>query len=130
MASIHTDVFDAALAEITTNSDLLVICSSEPANYAGVAAVALGHKTTPTFTGPATGDTSGRKITVDAVSDGTVTGTGTASHWALVDGTDASEAYNDGTTLYASGSLSSTQSVTDGNTFTLTAFDIEIQDPS
>jgi type V secretory pathway adhesin AidA len=118
MASIHTDALDAALGVID-DATVLHICSSEPADYAGVSSVSLGTAT-PSFTGPDTGDTSGRKITVDAISDGSVSDTGTAANWALVDGTR----------LLASGDLSSSQSVTDGNTFTLTAFDIEIQDPT
>jgi hypothetical protein len=120
MASLHIDVLDAALEEISTNATVLHICDSEPANYAAVSGASLGTKSSPSFTGPATGDVSGRKITVDAVTDGSVTSDGTASHFAIV---DASR-------LLAAGSLSATQAVTNGNTFTLTAFDIEIADPT
>lgn len=120
MASIHADAQDALLNVIASNATVLHICSSEPANYAGVAAVSLGTKTTPTFTGPVAGDVSGRKITVDAITDGSVSADGTASHWAIVDGTR----------LLAAGALSATQAVTNGNTFTLDAFDIEQPDPA
>jgi hypothetical protein len=118
MAKLDNSVFDAALG-IIDNATTLTICSAEPANYAAISGVALGTAT-PSFTGPADGDTSGRKITIDAVTNGTVSATGTATHWAI----------DDGATLLASGSLDSPQAVTSGNTFTLTAIDIELRDPS
>ena len=86
MASIHDDAFDAALAVISSNTTVLHICHTEPTQYSEVSGYSLGTKSSPTFTGPATGDTSGRKTTVDAISDGTVSGDGTAAYWALVDG--------------------------------------------
>ena len=66
--SVNDAVLDAALSYIKTNADRLVFCSAEPANFAGVAAVALADVavTTSDFTGPANGDTSGRKLTVAA----------------------------------------------------------------
>jgi hypothetical protein len=68
---------------------------------------------------PTNGATDGRKVVVPAITDGSVTASGTASHWAL---TNASN------TLIATGSLTSSQSVTNGNTFTLDAIDITIRD--
>ena len=64
----------------------------------------------------------GRKVTVAQITDGTVTGTGTATHYALVDVSN--------TRLLATGALTASQSVTSGNTFTLAAFDIGIPDPA
>jgi 3-hydroxyisobutyrate dehydrogenase-like beta-hydroxyacid dehydrogenase len=119
MAKLDNSVFDAALNEVAT-ATRLTICSSDPADYAGIAAVLLGSKSSPGFTGPADGDVSGRKITINAISDGSVTATGEATHWAL----------DDGSTLLASGDLASSQEVTNGNTFTLTATDIELRDPA
>lgn len=118
MAMIGNDVFDAALDEIATGT-VLHICSSEPATYAGVAGVSLGTAT-PSFGSPTDGDVSGRKIQINAVTNGTVTGTGTATHFALVDAS----------ALLAAGALASSQGVTSGNTWTLTAFDIEFPDPA
>jgi hypothetical protein len=63
----------------------------------------------------------GREVEVAAISDGEVTGTGTASHWAITDGSSV---------LIAAGALSASQAVTDGNTFTLAAFKIGIPDPA
>lgn len=122
MAIIDDQSLDAGLNDIRTNTDILHICSSEPANYAGIAAVSLGTKSSPTISTPTDGDASGRKITVSAIADGTVTATGTATHQVLADTSN--------TRLKASQALSSSQAVTSGNTFTLTAWDIELPDPA
>lgn len=124
MGFLHDDVLDAALDEIQTNVTTLTICNALPTTFAqanddpGSAGYKLGTKSSPTVGSPQDGDTSGRKITISAISDGSVGYTGTASHWALISGT----------VLYAAYDLASTQGVSSGNTFTLTAFDIEIPD--
>ena len=64
----------------------------------------------------------GRKVTVAAISDGSITGTGTATHYAIVDSTNSR--------LLATAALTASQSVTNGNTFTLATFDIGIPDPA
>jgi hypothetical protein len=119
MANYISDtVFDTGLAVLTTNADQLDICSAEPANWAGLAAVTLGNDAVTTGAAE-DGDTDGRKVVVPAITAGSVTADGTAAFWALTDGT---------ATLYASGPLSATQGVTNGNTFTLDAIDITIRD--
>jgi len=121
MAYLHDDILDAAASFISTNTENLYITSAEPTTYAEAQdTYKLGTKATPGFTGPADGDVSGRKITVDAITDGVVDGTDTATHWALTD--------NSVTKLLAVGALDSPQGVTSGNTFTLEAFDIEFPD--
>jgi len=125
MAYLHDNVLDAALNYIQDAADAdnvdLHICSTEPTTYADATSTySLGSKADVTITGPAD-DTSGRKITVSAITDGTVSATGTAGYFALV---------NTSTTLLlAAQELSSPQSVTDGNTFTVTATDIGLGDP-
>ena len=121
MAFVNDAVRDAALDYLIGEAATLHICSAEPASYAGIAAVALGSKSGLTLTGPTDGATDGRAATVPAITDGSVTGTGTATHWALSDGTAA---------LLASGALSASQAVTSGNTFTLGAFAVTIRDPA
>ena len=123
MAYLHDDILDAACSYISTNTENLYITSAEATTYAEAQTTyKLGTKATPGFTGPANGDVSGRKITVDAITDGSVGGTDTATHWALTD--------NSETKLLATGALDSSQGVTSGNTFTLEAFDIEFPDPA
>lgn len=122
MPSIHDNALDAALNYIDTNVTALHICfTQEPTTYAeATSTYTCGNKASPVVNAPVNGDTSGRKIVVDAITDGSVTATQTAGWWALVSGTE----------LLAAGALSATQAVTNGNTFTLTTFDIEIQDPT
>ena len=119
MAFLNDNVFDSGLAYATTNGTRLDICSTDPGGvYATVTANTLGNKTLST--GSATnGDVDGRKVVVPAITDGSVTGTGTATHWALTNGSSV---------VVASGSLTSSQAVTSGNTFTLDAIDITLRD--
>lgn len=118
MGFISDEVYDQGLDWADTNGTRLEICSSEPASYAGIAAVALGNKTVNTGAAVA-GATDGRRVIVPAITDGAVTATGTAAFWALHDGASL---------LVATGALSATQSVTNGNTFTLDAVSITIRD--
>jgi hypothetical protein len=122
MAFLNDDVLDGALdVLIDATSKVLHICSQEPTTYTEASSTyTLGNKSSPTVGTKANGDVSGRKCTISAITDGSVTGTGTATHWALVDGTR----------LLATEALSSSQSVTSGNDFTLTAIDIEFPDPA
>lgn len=122
MAYLNDNVFDNGLSWLVTNGTRVDICSSEPATYAAATgAASLGNKTGLTVGSPEAGDIDGRKVVVPAITDGTVTGTDTATHWALTDGTGV---------LVATGALSASQAVTEDNTFTLAAFDITLRAPS
>lgn len=84
-------------------------CTSLPANRAAALTASAANKSAPGVT------VGADKVTIDAISDGTITGNDTAvSHWALIDGTE----------LIAAGSLSSSQTVYTGNTISVTAIDI------
>lgn len=123
MAYLHDRVLDYGLNELHGNGNRLDICSALPATYAeATATYSLGHKSSLSIGEPAARDPSGRKVTVAAISDGTVSGTGTAASWAIVDTVNER--------LLAAGSLSASQAVTNGNTFTLAAFDIGIPGPA
>ena len=124
MAHISDNVLDAAASYISANGDRVDICSQEPATYTeATSTYTLGNETSNSYTGPANGDVSGRKITLDAIAAGSVTGTDTATHWAISK-TSAT------TDLLVAQSLTSSQAVTSGNSFTLTAADIEFPDPA
>lgn len=121
MPLIADYVFDAALSKLDLEANRLDICSSEPATYtAATSTVSLGSKTSFTIGAPADRTPNGRKVTTSAITDGTVTGTGTATHWAITDTTNSR--------LLATGALAASQAVTSGNVFTLGAFDIGIPD--
>lgn len=120
MAYINDEVFDGGLDYADTNGTRIDICSQEPGNYTeATSTYTLGNKTGLNTGVPEAGVTDGRRVIVPAITDGSVTGTASATHWALTDGTAI---------LVATGLLSSPQSVTSGNTFTLDAISITIRD--
>lgn len=82
-------VFDAALAFVQTNAERQIACSAQPADYAGVAAVALADVAVADadFT-IADNDTGGRKATLAAKSGALIDTSGTATHVVLVDDTN------------------------------------------
>jgi hypothetical protein len=121
-ATLHDDVLDAALNIVKNNTENLYICSSMPTTFTEASSTyKLGTKATPGFTGPAD-DTSGRKLTITAITDGSVSATGTAGFFALTD--------DSASKLLVAQALNATQSVTSGNTFTLTSQKVAIPDPT
>lgn len=119
MPFIADRVLDLGLNVLDIEANRLDICSSEPTTFAAATgAASLGNKTSLSIGAPAARAPSGRRVTVAAITDGTVTATGTATHYAIVDTVNSR--------LLATGSLSASQAVTSGNTFTLAAFDIGI----
>ena len=119
MGAINDEVFDQGLDYADTNGTRIDIVSTDPGlTYATVTANTLGNKTVNTGT-TEDGATDGRRVIVPQFSDGSVTGNGTATHWALTNGSD---------TVIASGALTSSQAVTSGNTFSLDAISITIRD--
>jgi hypothetical protein len=118
---LHDDVLDSGLSVLTSaGSKVLHICTSEPTTRANAISTSLGNKSAPTVGSPTARAPSGRKVVVSAISDGNVTANGTASHWALIDGTR----------LLAAAPLSASQVVTSPNVFTTAAFDIGIPGPA
>ncbi len=119
MAFLSDTVLDGGLNAISNATGLeLHVCSIQPTTRAATLTSTLGNKAAPATSGPADGSPDGRAVTVAAVTDGSITAGGTASHWALIDGTS----------LIASNSLTASQVVTSGNTFSLTAITIRIPD--
>lgn len=121
MPLLHDVVLDAALNTIVSAGSRLDICSSEPATYGAVAGVSLGNKTSISVAAPSDRSGGGRKVTVAAITNGSVTGSATATHYAITNGSN---------TIYATGVLSAPQAVVSGAAFTLTTFDIGIPDPA
>jgi len=118
MAKWQNDaMLDAALSYISSNATELYVCTAQPTDRANAIATALTGAATPSFTGPANGDTSGRKLTVDQEPDISITGNGDATHIALCSGT---------LLLYVT--TCTTQTLTSGGTVTVPAWDIEIAD--
>lgn len=119
-ASLEDRVLDFGLNVLDVETSFISITSSEPTTIA-IAATSglLGFKNWgvgASFGAPAAGSPNGRKVSSVAITDGTITTTGTANWWA---------AYAAGT-LHAHGTLAAAQAVTAGNTFSLSSFDIRI----
>lgn len=114
---------DALLAHVAT-ATRLVVCSGQPANFAGIAAVALADVVMTAGAGNgdytlADGDESGRKLTVAQQVNIPIDASGTATHVALDNGS---------TLLFVT--QSNSIALTSGLTVNVAAFDIEIQDPT
>jgi hypothetical protein len=122
-AFLHDDILDAALSYISTNTENLYICSAQPTTYAEAQTTyKLGTKASPSFGSLANGDVSGRKLPVNAISDGVVNSNGNAKWVALCD--------NSASKLLATQELNAYKDIVTGSPFTLTAFDIEFPDPT
>jgi len=123
MASLGDRVFDAGLNTLDTEANKITITSQEATTYTEAnATYSLGSSTSLSIGAPSDRSGGGREVTVSAISDGSVSGTGTATHYAIVDTVNSR--------LLATGILNASQSVTSGNTFTLATFKIGIPDPA
>lgn len=123
MASINDRVLDNGLTVLDTEANRVDITSAESTTFAeATSSQTLGNTTSITISAPADRTGGGRKVTLSAISGGSVTATGTATHYAITDTTNSR--------LLVTGSLTATQSVTTGNTFSLEALDVGIPDPS
>lgn len=117
---INDEVFDQGLDYADTNGTRIDVTSQAATTYTeATSTYTLGNKTGLNTGATEAGDVDGRKVVVPAINDGSVSGTGTATHWALTDGSSI---------LVATGPLTSSQAVTSGNTFALDAIDITIRD--
>ncbi len=123
MATLNDRVLDSGLSVLDTEANKIVVTSQEATSYTEAnATYALGNSTSLSIGAPADRSGGGREVTVAAITDGSITGTGTATHYAIVDTTNSR--------LLATSTLSASQSVTSGNTFTLASFTIGIPDPA
>lgn len=124
--STHNDVFDAMLNYLKNNATRLVLCNAQPTTFTEAnATFAVADVTIDSsdFTGPADGDTSGRKITVNPQSavDVDVTDPGGTNHVALLD-------VDDSKLLYVT--TAPDVAVDASGTVDIGAWDIEIADPA
>jgi hypothetical protein len=123
MASLGDRVLDGGLTTLDTEANKITVTSQEATTYTeGNSTYALGSSTSLSIGAPADRSGGGREVTVAAISDGSISATGTATHYAILDTTNSR--------LLATGTLSASQSVTNGNSFTLASFKIGIPDPA
>lgn len=117
---------DVMLNEIAT-CDELYVCSAQPADYSGIAAVALATVTLTPGDGNGDytvgdGDTNGRKLTTAQQADIPIDVSGNATHVAL--------AVGGGTNILKYVTTCTSQALVDTGTVTVPAWDIEAADPS
>ena len=123
MAFLSDRVFDNGLTVLDTEANRIDITSQQATTYAeATSTYTLGNSTTLSIGAPQDRAGGGSEVVVAATTDGSVTGTGTATHYAIVDTANSR--------LLATGSLSASQVVTSGNTFTLSSVAIGIPDPA
>jgi hypothetical protein len=123
--TVHNDVLDAALNVIKNSCDKMVACSQMPATFAeanATYALADVAMASGDFTGPADGDVSGRKLTVNAKSSVTVDTEGDPVVIVLLDTANSKILYTT--------DEGSAQTIYAGNTVNFPAWDIEIADPA
>jgi len=123
MATLNDRVFDNGLTVLDTEANKILVTSQEATTYTEAnVTYALGDSTSLSIGAPQDRSGGGREVIIAAITDGSVTGSGTVTHYAIVDTVN--------TRLLATGSLVATQVVTIGNTFTLSSVAIGIPDPA
>jgi hypothetical protein len=123
MATLNDRVFDNGLTVLDTEGNRIDVTSQEATSYAeATSTYTLGNSTSLSIGAPQDRSGGGREVVVAAITDGSVTGTGTVTHYAIVDTANSR--------LLATGSLTASQAVTTGNTFTLSSVAIGIPDPA
>ena len=123
MAKFVNDlIMDNGLNYWKNNGTEVYLCTSQPSDRATAISSAVASKTNLTsgdYTGPSDGTTNGRKLTANAQSGLTASGTGTATHMA----------WCSGTALLLVTTVTS-QAVSSGNSVSLPAISDEISDAS
>jgi len=123
MATLGDRVFDNGLTVLDTEANAIHVTTQEATTYTeATSTYTKGSSTSLSIGAPADRTGGGRKVTVAAISDGSISGDGDVTHYAIVDTTNSR--------LLATGALTASQTVTNGNTFTLASFDIGIPDPA
>ena len=122
MANAVADyVLDNGLSAIDTLADKIHILAADPSNYSDVTTNTLGNKSFSAggaFGSPGAGSPNGRVVASTAFTDGSITTSGTAAKWAVVDSVNSR--------LLANGSLASSVAVSSGGTFGLPSFNIRL----
>lgn len=116
----NDNVMDNGLNWIKNNTNEMHICNNQPASYADLSTMSLGSvaMTSADFT-LADGDISGRKLTV-AAKDIIASADGTATHVVLA---------NSSTSILVYVTTMTSKTVNNGDTVSLSAWDIELRDP-
>lgn len=123
MSELNDKVFDDGLNVLTDDTETLHLLSQDPGlTFSNIATYGLGSKSGPTVAAPSDRTAGGREVIVAAITDGSATATGDATHYALTD---------DSLSLtLAVGELSGTLPLTSGGVFGLATFNVGHPDPT
>lgn len=114
-------VLDNGLLEISNSADKLYICWALPNDFnQATDTFALGNKNfgLGNVASQPVATALGRKVTTNAIIDGTETSSGTAVYWAIVDSAN--------TRLLAHGPLAASRVISGNGLFRLPAIDIDV----
>ena len=125
MAKFADDaIMNLALDSVKASTKRMTVCAGQPATFAsattqGAQMLAQVITSAGSFGSTADGDSSGRKIAVSQHSGIEVSATGGGNHVVLLTSTAIKYI-----------TTATSQTLTDGNTLTVNAWDIEIADPT
>lgn len=123
MATLNDRVFDNGLTVLSTEANKLIITSQEATTFTEAnVTYALGNSTSLSVSEPQDRTGGGREVLVSSILDGSVTNTGVATHYAILDTVNSR--------LLATSTLTNSQSVISGNKFTLSSVSIGTPDPT
>src|SRR6516165_11392663 len=114
-------VLDLGLNVLDTEATHIYVKSQQPTTYAeATTTYVCGYKNFGAGAGFGSPGawTSGRKVSSVAITDGTITTTGTVACWSAVDAANSR--------LHAAGDLTGGGAVTAGQAFSLTSFDVQM----
>ena len=90
MATLNDRVFDNGLTVLDTEANAIHVTSQEATDYTDATSTStLGNSTSLAISAPADRSGGGREVTVSAITDGSITAGGSASHYAIVDTTNS-----------------------------------------
>jgi hypothetical protein len=133
---VHNNVLDAALNHIRNNTGTIALCKGGSAaintyaeanaatgtNLLAALRTVVQSSVNAAFSAVTSGDVSGRKLRIKAVSSASVTGSSSTNVVNLVDEANSLVLYQT--------TVSTPQAVVSGNTVNTTVWDIEIADPT
>jgi len=117
-------VFDNGLSVLDLEANEIHVTSQEATDFTGATATySLGSSSSLSISAPQDRIVGGgREVVVASITDGLISANGNVTHYAIVDTVNSR--------LLATGEITVPQTVTAGNTFTLSSITVGIPDPA
>lgn len=123
MATLNNRVFDNGLSVLDLEANEIHVTSQEATDFTGATATySLGSSSSLSISAPQDRTAGGREVVVASITDGLISANGNVTHYAIVDTVNSR--------LLATGEITVPQTVTAGNTFTLSSITVGIPDPA